>query len=79
MRNHGIDIVPATAKRIATQHRDPDHPYRISHTVTPPEPSLTFENKIERLNFTTWAIEELEKGAIFIFSDKTYVEIGGTP
>ena len=78
-KDHGHPMTWHTIKNIAREHRDPEHNYSITWAVRPLKPPLTDEGRKERLEFCIWAIEELKKGAIFIFSDETYHEIGGPP
>ena len=79
LENHGINVSRSTADKSAHKHRDGVDPYRISHTKQDPKPMLSDETKDSRYKLSLWGLEELKKDAIFIFSDETYIEIGGPP
>jgi len=40
------------------------------------KPSLNAVSRKRHLNFAHWALEQLDNENIFIFFDKTYIEIG---
>jgi len=49
---------------------------KVSRSIVPRKPSLNAAGRKRRLNFAHWALERLDNGDIFIFSDETYIEIG---
>ena len=49
---------------------------KVSKVVMPEKPRLNADNRQKRLDFAYWALERLENGDVFVFSDETYIEIG---
>ena len=78
-KDHGYSMARSTIAKIAQEHRDSEHNYRIKWAVQSLKPPLNDTDKRRRVEFCEWAIKELNNEAIFIFSDETYHEIGGRP
>ena len=47
--------------------------------IQPTKPLLTDKGKADRKRFCDWAMERIDEGDIFIFSDEHYNEISGNP
>lgn len=77
--DHGIDLARSTLENIAHDHRDEAHPRAIVRAAQQQKPFLTLDNMEWRYEYSFWALAELQKGAIFIFSDEDYHNFGGVP
>lgn len=77
--NSGLHLARSTIEKIAHEHRDPVHNYSIKRRIAQYKPVVDDEAKEWRLEYAEWPLAELNKGAIFIFSDETYPSFGGHP
>ena len=75
----GYQLSRHTVENIVKEHRNEANPYAIKWGVRSSKPHLgPFDEQI-REEYCEWVIIQLDNGAIFIFSDETYIEIGGSP
>ena len=70
----GFKMAPLTADKIAHKHRDEAHPYAIIRCVPSHKLPLNQELRELRVEFSEWALLKLNKGALFVFCDKTWWE-----
>jgi hypothetical protein len=75
----GVRMGRATIEQIAHEHRDEKHDFDIVRRVQPLIPALAAPHFDSRLTFCRWALPKARAGAIFIFTDESYIEIGGNP
>ena len=59
--------------------RDNQHPRAIVRGPQSLNPLLTLETMEWRYDYAGWALEKLDEGAIFVFSDEDYHNFGGAP
>ena len=62
-------------KKIVKEHQNSEHNYRIKWAIQLLKSLLNNKNKRKQVEFSKWAIKELNNKAIFIFSDETYYKI----
>lgn len=77
--DYGIELSRSTLERIAHDHRDTEHPRAIVRAAQSLKPLLTLDTMEWRWDYAGWALEKLDKGAIFVFSDEDYHNFGGAP
>ena len=73
----GLKVARSTLERIAHDHRDSIHPYPLARRIQPLKPALSIDHKDLRQDFAQWALREIARGALFIFTDESYIEFGG--
>lgn len=64
-------------EKIAYEHMDSEHPQAIVWSIKQIKPFLILVNMKWHVEYCKWALDKLEKRAIFIFSDKDYWNFGG--
>lgn len=74
----GQDLARSTVERIAHDHRDAVNDFNIVRGVRPLIPALSFLHFDDRDCYCQWALLQLANGAIFIYTDESMVEVGGT-
>ena len=72
----GLKVARSTLERIAYDHRDSVHDHALVRRVQYLKPTLSLDHQDLRSEFCKWALRELARGAIFIFTDECYVEFG---
>ena len=77
--NSGPHLARSTIEKIAHEHPDPVHNYSIKRRIAQYKPVVDDEAKEWRFEYAEWALAELNKDAIFIFSDETYSSFGSHP
>ena len=75
---YGFKVARSTLERIAHDHYtlDPLHPTPLVRRVQTLKPALSLDHKDLRMEFSTWALREVRRHSIFIFTDETSVEFG---
>ena len=77
IRDENIPYARSTIEKIAKQHSSPEIPRPIVRKNICIKPYLDNATVGSRLKFCHWALSELNDGAIFIFSNETYINFGG--
>ena len=77
IRKENIPYARSTIEKIAKHHSSPEIPRLIVRKNMCLKPYLDNATVDSRLKFCEWALLEIAHGAIFIFSDETYVNFGG--
>lgn len=66
-------------ERVAHTHSHEAEQREIVRGVRPLKPPNSEEDQEIRVEFCEWALAKLDQGAIFIFSDEAWIEVGGKP
>lgn len=70
----GIFLPRSIIENVAHGHSHTDESRDIVRAIQPLKPALSEDDYELRVEFCVWALEKLKEGAIFIFSDETYIE-----
>ena len=79
VKREGFKIARLTVENVAKRHRDSQHSYVIKWAIRSAKPHLSLNDEEIRLEYCHWALQRLKEGAIFIFIDESYVDVGGPP
>src|SRR5205814_1027442 len=79
VHNAGIKMARSTIEIIAKRNHDREHPNPLVRSFSVLKPKLDADLRDLRLEFSRWALHQLDQGALFIFSDETYINLGGHP
>jgi hypothetical protein len=74
-RHSQIPITSKIVQRIALEHGDT--PW--SRTIKDVKPKLSADLLDLREQYSVWALQKLEKSAVFVFADYAQIEFGGVP
>ncbi|KAF1977115.1 hypothetical protein BU23DRAFT_320251 [Bimuria novae-zelandiae CBS 107.79] len=83
VRNHTPfkDVLKATIYRVCSQHPHP-HPQRsqaLSRVYKAYKPALSRSLRDLRVEYCEWVLGWLQKKALFVFTDETFISAGGRP
>ncbi|KAI8934014.1 hypothetical protein NX059_012519 [Plenodomus lindquistii] len=81
VKNHTpfSELSRATIEKICRTHPHPGRDRPLTRVLEIHKPSLSSELRELRVDYANWCLFWLDKGALFVFTDETYISAGGRP